>query len=82
MSNFNYGRENSGSVGVLDEPTMAIEKVLYAAKVHTTGGRDGAARSSDGRIDLKLSSPGAPGSGLLPQCDGACRRQNEDQTSG
>lgn len=38
------------------EPTMAVEKVLYTAKVHTTGGRDGASRSSDGRLDIKLSS--------------------------
>jgi organic hydroperoxide reductase OsmC/OhrA len=35
---------------------MAVEKVLYTAKVHTTGGRDGASRSSDGRLDIKLSS--------------------------
>jgi len=44
------------------------EKVLYTAKVHTTGGRErGVARSSDGRIDLKLSTPGGPGSGTNPE---------------
>jgi lipoyl-dependent peroxiredoxin len=43
------------------------EKVLYTAKVHTTGGRDGASRSSDGRLDVKLSSPGAPGPGTNPE---------------
>ena len=32
-----------------------IEKVLYTAKVHTTGGRDGASRSDDGRLEVKLS---------------------------
>ena len=37
-----------------------IEKVLYTAKTHTTGGRDGASRTSDGRLDVKLSSPGTP----------------------
>ena len=37
------------------------EKVLYTAKTHTTGGRDGASRSNDGRLDVKLASPGAPG---------------------
>ncbi len=42
-------------------------KVLYTAKTHTTGGRDGAARSSDGRLDVKLSSPGAPGVGTNPE---------------
>ena len=43
-----------------------LEKVLYASKTHTTGGRDGAARSSDGRLDVKLSSPGTAGSGTNP----------------
>jgi len=44
-----------------------LEKVLYTAKTHTTGGRDGAARSSDGRLDIKLSSPGAAGDGTNPE---------------
>jgi Ohr subfamily peroxiredoxin len=44
-----------------------IEKVLYTAKAHTTGGRDGASRSSDGRLDVKLSSPGGPGGGTNPE---------------
>jgi len=44
-----------------------IEKVLYTAKTHTTGGRDGAARTSDGRLDIKLSSPGAAGTGTNPE---------------
>lgn len=42
-------------------------KVLYTAKTHTTGGRDGASRSSDGRLDVKLSTPGAPGNGTNPE---------------
>ncbi|QJW97292.1 organic hydroperoxide resistance protein [Frigoriglobus tundricola] len=44
-----------------------IEKVLYTAKTHTTGGRDGASRSSDGRLDVKLASPGTSGSGTNPE---------------
>jgi Ohr subfamily peroxiredoxin len=36
-----------------------LDKVLYTAKTHTTGGRDGASRTSDGRLDVELSSPGA-----------------------
>ena len=41
-----------------------IEKVLYTAKAHTTGGRDGgASRTSDSRLDAKLSTPGTSGSG-------------------
>lgn len=42
-------------------------KTLYTAKTHTTGGRDGASRTSDGRLDVKLSSPGASGSGTNPE---------------
>ncbi len=44
------------------------KKVLFTAKAHTTGGRDGgASRSSDGRLDIKLSVPGTPGSGTNPE---------------
>jgi Ohr subfamily peroxiredoxin len=42
-------------------------KILFTAKVHTTGGREGAARSSDGRLDIRLSSPGGAGSGTNPE---------------
>ncbi len=45
-----------------------IEKVLYTAKTHTTGGREGgASRTSDGRLDVKLSVPGTPGTGTNPE---------------
>lgn len=44
-----------------------IEKVLYTAKTHTTGGRDGASRSHDGRLDIRLSSPGSSGLGTNPE---------------
>ncbi|HYO26491.1 MAG TPA: organic hydroperoxide resistance protein [Lacipirellulaceae bacterium] len=45
-----------------------IEKVLYTAKAHTTGGRDGgASRTSDGRLDVKLTAPGARGEGTNPE---------------
>jgi lipoyl-dependent peroxiredoxin len=43
------------------------EKVLYTAKVHTTGGRAGASRSSDGHLDVKLSRPGTAGTGTNPE---------------
>lgn len=43
-------------------------KVLYTAKTHTTGGREnGAARSSDGRLEVRLSSPGSKGTGTNPE---------------
>jgi len=44
-----------------------LEKVLYTAKTHTTGGRDGASRTSDDRLDVKLSSPGTAGAGTNPE---------------
>jgi lipoyl-dependent peroxiredoxin len=45
-----------------------IENVLYTGKTHTSaGGRDGTARSSDGRLDIKLSSPGSAGDGTNPE---------------
>ena len=43
------------------------EKLVYVAKIHTSGGREGTARSSDGRLDLKLSIPGGPGPGTNPE---------------
>jgi Ohr subfamily peroxiredoxin len=44
-----------------------LEKVLYTAKIHTTGGREGgASRSDDGRLDVKISPPGT-GTGTNPE---------------
>jgi osmotically inducible protein OsmC len=43
------------------------QTVLYTAKAHTTGGREGgASRTDDGRLDVKMSPPGA-GSGTNPE---------------
>ena len=44
-----------------------LEKVLYTAKAHTTGGRSGTSRSSDGRLEVRLSRPGSPGTGTNPE---------------
>jgi lipoyl-dependent peroxiredoxin len=44
-----------------------IEKVLYTGKTHTIGGRDGASKSNDNRLDIKLTSPGTPGPGTNPE---------------
>ena len=44
-----------------------LDKVLYTAKAHTTGGRDGASKSDDGRLDVTLSSPGTSGTGTNPE---------------
>jgi len=44
-----------------------IDKVLYTASTHTTGGRDGAGKSSDGALDVKLSPPGSNRPGTNPE---------------
>lgn len=46
---------------------MSNTKTLYTARVHVTGGREGAARSSDDRLDVKLATPGGPGAGTNPE---------------
>ena len=46
--------------------TTSLDKVLYTAKTHATGGRDGQGRSDDGRIEVKLSPPGQ-GTGTNPE---------------
>jgi Ohr subfamily peroxiredoxin len=46
----------------------ATKKVLYTAKVHTAGGRaNGVARSDDGHLEVRLSTPGAGGTGTNPE---------------
>src|SRR5947209_5776713 len=45
-----------------------IAKVLHTAKTHTTGGREnGTSRSSDGRLDFRLSTPGSARIGTNPE---------------
>lgn len=45
----------------------SLDKVLYTARAHTTGGRDGQSRSDDARLDIQLSAPGTSGSGTNPE---------------
>jgi lipoyl-dependent peroxiredoxin len=47
-------------------------KVLFTGRTHTTGGRDGAARSSDGFIDLKLPQPHPAAEQLFATAWSAC----------
>jgi Ohr subfamily peroxiredoxin len=48
--------------------TKPIGKVVYTAKTHTSGGREhGISRSSDGRLDVRLSVPGSPRIGANPE---------------
>ncbi|CAN5312420.1 organic hydroperoxide resistance protein [soil metagenome] len=47
--------------------TTPLEKVMYTAHTHTTGGRDGQSQSDDGRLNVTLSSPGTSGTGTNPE---------------
>jgi Ohr subfamily peroxiredoxin len=43
-------------------------RVLYTARVHTTGGRDGGvSQSDDRRLEIRHSVPGKPGNGTNPE---------------
>jgi lipoyl-dependent peroxiredoxin len=45
-----------------------VPKVLHTAKTHTTGGREnGASRSSDDCLDIRLSTPGSARIGTNPE---------------
>ncbi|WP_323029329.1 organic hydroperoxide resistance protein [Castellaniella defragrans] len=50
---------------------MTVENVLYTAHATAIGGREGSAKSSDGRLAIKLSTPkelgGAGGDGTNPE---------------
>jgi len=48
-------------------PMQQLDKVIYTARAHTTGGRDGASRTDDGRLEVKLSPPGSGGRGTNPE---------------
>lgn len=50
------------------ERTKIAGKIVYTAKTHTVGGREnGAARSDDGQLDIKLSPPGSKRPGTNPE---------------
>ena len=48
-----------------------LQNVAYTAKATATGGREGVAKSDDGRLDVKLSTPkglgGDDGQGTNPE---------------
>ena len=45
-----------------------IDKILYTAKAHTTGGREGGtSRTDDGKLEVMLSIPGTSDSGTNPE---------------
>jgi len=44
-----------------------IDNVLYTGRTHTTGGREGFARSDDAALEIKLSPPGSGRPGTNPE---------------
>ena len=46
---------------------IPIDKVLYTGRTRTTGGRDGAAQSDDGRLAVALARPGSAAPGTNPE---------------
>jgi Ohr subfamily peroxiredoxin len=44
-----------------------LEKVLYTARVNTTGGRDGNSKSDDGKLEVRLTPPAVNGPGTNPE---------------
>lgn len=51
-----------------ERTTIQAGKVQYTARTHTMGGREnGASRSSDGRLDVRLSVPGSARIGTNPE---------------
>lgn len=47
-------------------------KVLFTGKTHVTSGHDGAARSSDGQLDIKLPQPHPAAENLFAAAWSAC----------
>lgn len=47
--------------------TSTSTQIYYTGKTHTTGGRKGTSRSSDGNLDIELSPPGSNGKGTNPE---------------
>ncbi len=59
---------NQAADSAVTENAIEFKKALYTGKVHITGGRShGVARSSDGNLEVKLSTPGTHGSGTNPE---------------
>ncbi len=46
---------------------MTQSKVLYTAKAHTSGGREGTSQTDDNRLSVELSNPGTKATGTNPE---------------
>jgi Ohr subfamily peroxiredoxin len=47
--------------------SLGRDKVVYTARTHTIGGREGQSNSDDGRLNVKLDRPGTAGTGTNPE---------------
>lgn len=52
---------------IIDNSPIGAQKVVYTGVTHVSGGRDGFASSSDGRLNIKLSAPGNAQGGTNPE---------------
>ncbi len=60
--------ENQQVESVITENSTHFKKAIYTAKTHTTGARDqGVSRSSDGRLEVQLATPGTNRPGTNPE---------------
>lgn len=55
------------TLNIIEAKTASATQVLYTGKVHVNGGREGFAKSEDGRLDIALSTPGSKGNGTNPE---------------
>ena len=46
---------------------QTLDKVVYTARAHTTGGRDGQSKSDDGKLNVELSHFAGNGTGTNPE---------------
>jgi Ohr subfamily peroxiredoxin len=68
-TSFYFGAEiATTAANTLEYIVTQAGKVVYTAKTRTTGGREGgASRSSDGLLDIRLSTPGSARIGTNPE---------------
>lgn len=66
MENYQVDSEITSTTSEATQQT-SFKKAIYTAKTHTTGGREGASHSSDGRLDVKLATPGSARIGTNPE---------------
>ncbi|PZF71908.1 organic hydroperoxide resistance protein [Taibaiella soli] len=55
------------TLNIIEATSVTATQVLYTGKVHVDGGREGYAKSEDGRLDIALSVPGGKGNGTNPE---------------